>query len=257
MMKKSSFVDFHCHLDLYPDFEAAIAESEHHQIPTITVTTTPRAWPRNRDLAKKTKYVRPALGIHPQLVGEDSTDELSLWEKYLPEARYIGEVGIDASSRFSHTLNEQKRVFERILRCCEEAGGKILSIHSVRSVGLTLDLIGANTTRNRAGIVLHWFTGKFVEAQRAIGLGSYFSVNTQMLRTRGGRQLLEMIPLEKILTETDRPFTESGSEPSRRRDLEKLVRALAEIRNMETEAMTMRLLTNLKNLLASVGFIAT
>ena len=39
-------VDFHCHLDLYPDHEAAIARAEAASVYTLTVTTTPKAWPR-------------------------------------------------------------------------------------------------------------------------------------------------------------------------------------------------------------------
>ncbi len=61
-------VDYHCHLDLYPDFEKLIAECEKKEIYTLTVTTTPRAWPKNLALTKNLKFVRPALGLHPQLV---------------------------------------------------------------------------------------------------------------------------------------------------------------------------------------------
>ena len=85
-------VDFHCHLDLYPDFETAIAKAEAARIYTLTVTTTPKAWPRNHELTRGTRYVRAALGLHPQLVAERA-GELALWEHHLPEARYVGEVG--------------------------------------------------------------------------------------------------------------------------------------------------------------------
>jgi len=47
-------VDFHCHLDLYPDHEAAIARAEAARVYTLTVTTTPKAWPRNNDLTRGT-----------------------------------------------------------------------------------------------------------------------------------------------------------------------------------------------------------
>lgn len=62
-------VDFHCHLDLYPDLEDAIAKAEAARIYTLTVTTTPKAWPRNYELTRHTRYVRAALGLHPQLIG--------------------------------------------------------------------------------------------------------------------------------------------------------------------------------------------
>jgi TatD DNase family protein len=126
------FVDFHCHLDLYPDPAAAIAEAEAARVYTVAVTTTPRAWPQNVSFTRQARYVRPALGLHPQLVGEHA-HEMSLWEEYLSEARYIGEVGIDAGPRSYGSLDLQKQVFERILRLCAKAGAKILTVHSVRS----------------------------------------------------------------------------------------------------------------------------
>jgi TatD DNase family protein len=80
----ASGVDFHCHLDLYPDHAAAIAQAEAAGVYTLTVTTTPKAWPRNRELTEGTRYVRAALGLHPQLVAERA-GELPLWERYLSE----------------------------------------------------------------------------------------------------------------------------------------------------------------------------
>lgn len=101
MSKQDKFagVDFHCHLDLYPDHEGAISRAETSRIFTLTVTTTPKTWPRNYELTRNIQYVRAALGLHPQLV-EERAGELPLWERHLPETRYIGEVGLDAGPRF-------------------------------------------------------------------------------------------------------------------------------------------------------------
>jgi TatD DNase family protein len=182
-MNLKNLVDFHCHLDLYPDFENIIKECEQINLYTLAVTTTPRAWPRNRDLTSNTNYVRAALGLHPQLIDKDAAAELSLWEKYLPEARYIGEIGLDFSPNFLHTIKEQVRVFERILQWCAKAGDKILSIHAVRSTGMVLDLIENNLPSGRCGVVMHWFTGSTAEAKRALELGCYFSINSKMVMT--------------------------------------------------------------------------
>src|SRR5437868_891310 len=92
-------VDFHCHLDLFQDYEAAIARAEAARIYTLTVTTTPKAWARNHELTRQTRFVRAALGLHPQLVAERA-EELSLWERHLSETRYVGEVGLDAGPKF-------------------------------------------------------------------------------------------------------------------------------------------------------------
>src|SRR3990172_4211410 len=112
-IESNGLVDFHCHLDLYPDHAKSVQESEDAGVFTLAVTTTPKAWPRNYELTKVTRHVRAALGLHPQLVAERAS-ELSVWEAYLPETRYVGEVGLDAGPRFYKSLELQKQIFEQI-----------------------------------------------------------------------------------------------------------------------------------------------
>src|SRR5437773_1762066 len=106
MASSYRLVDFHCHLDLYPDLAASIAACEAAKVFTLAVTTTPKAWQRNHDLASKTRYVRAALGLHPQLVAQRA-NEIALWEDLLPQSRYIGEVGLDAGPRFFRSFDIQ------------------------------------------------------------------------------------------------------------------------------------------------------
>src|SRR4051794_9466911 len=116
---KPVLVDFHCHLDLFPEPALAVSEAETAGVYTLAVTTTPRAWPRNYDLTHRTKFVRAALGLHPQLIAERSA-EINLWEEYLPHTRYVGEVGIDAGPRYYRSADLQKEIFARILKRCAE-----------------------------------------------------------------------------------------------------------------------------------------
>ena len=225
-MPHSMLVDFHCHLDLYPDFEAAVAECEREAVYTLAVTTTPRAWQRKGEVASKTKYVRAALGLHPQLVAEH---EIDLWERLLPQARYVGEVGIDAGPRFYKSLEAQRRVFERVLKACAKDGTKILTIHSVRAVKAVLDMIEANLPEGRGTPVLHWFTGTGAEAKRAACLGCYFCVNASMLGDEKRRALVAALPPDRLLTQTDGPFTLSGDRPSRPQDVADTVVGLAHL----------------------------
>src|SRR5262249_32207155 len=128
----TGLIDMHCHLDLYPDFPKQVELCEREQIFTLAVTTTPKAWARNNELASRTQYVRAALGLHPQVVA-DRAHEIGLWDELLPRSRYVGEVGLDAGPRFYRSLGEQKQVFAHILQACSSAGGKVLSVHSVRA----------------------------------------------------------------------------------------------------------------------------
>lgn len=214
----TKFLDLHCHLDLYPDFEALVRECEREEIYTLAVTTTPRAWARNTSLAKGSKYVRTALGLHPQLVATHA-NELRLWESLLHEATYVGEVGLDASPRYVKSLHDQRRVFERVLDACNAQGGKILSIHAVRTVSTVLDMIEERLDLNANTPVLHWFSGSVPEAKRAAAMGCMFSINDRMLGKPKSAALLDAIPLRCMLTETDGPFTETAGQPSHPRDV--------------------------------------
>ena len=246
----ASLVDFHCHLDLYPDHAAAIAECESAGVYTLSVTTTPQAWPRNRELTSKTKYVRAALGLHPQLVAERA-HEISIWESHLSEARYIGEVGIDAGPRYHRSLPKQKEVFERVLKCCADAGRKILSVHSVRAASMVLDLIETNLPAERGVVVLHWFTGTRSEAARATKLGCLFSVNHEMLQKETHRKWIAAVPLDSILTETDGPFTQRDGRPSRPNDVARVIEELAHMRGLGAQVIRNQVAENLRRLVSA------
>jgi TatD DNase family protein len=220
------FVDFHCHLDLYPDFAAAVRAAEAAQVYTLAVTTTPRAWPKNYELTRDTKFVRAALGLHPQLVADHSKD-LDLWDKYLDQTRFIGEVGVDAGPRYYKSIDAQRDVFEHILKRCALSGPKILTIHSVRAATVVLDYLERFLPMAEHSVVLHWFTGSASELRRARELGCYFSVNAQMLSGERGKALLREIPLNRLLTETDGPFTECLGRPSSPADIHQTVHELA------------------------------
>lgn len=243
----ASLVDFHCHLDLFPDHAEAIAECERARVYTLAVTTTPQAWPRNQELASRTKYVRAALGLHPQLVSERA-HEISIWESHLAAARYIGEVGLDAGPQYHRSLPKQIEVFERVLKCCAEAGGKILSVHSVRAASMVLDRIEAMLPVGRGAVVLHWFTGTRSEATRAMELGCLFSVNYAMLQKEAHRKWIAAAPLESLLTETDGPFTQRDGRPSRPTDVVAVIDELARMRSLEPQAVRNQIAENLRRL---------
>lgn len=238
-------VDFHCHLDLYPDPAAVIAEAEEAGIYTLTVTTTPKAWPGNLALTRNTRYIRAALGLHPQLVAERSS-EIAVWEQYLSEATYIGEVGLDAGPRYYRSLELQIKIFERILQQCAEVGGKVLSIHSFRAATKVLDLIEVNLPRGNGLAVLHWFTGTKSEAVRAVDLGCYFSVNAQMLLTEKGREFARNVPIDRLLTETDGPFTQIMGRTTRPTDIALTINKIADLRQIDLHELASVIRSNLK-----------
>lgn len=242
-------IDFHCHLDLYPDHDDLVRECDREGVITLAVTTTPKAWRRNLQVAEGSRNVRVALGLHPQVVDQRKA-EIALWEQLLPEAKYVGEVGLDAGPRFYRSFDDQTAVFERILSACAEAGGKVLTIHSVRAVGQVLDHLEKRLPQDRGRAVMHWFTGSRSEARRAVDLGCYFSINSQMLFQDRHRDLVAGLPLNRLLTETDGPFTQVDGRQSRPADVAEVLPALAALRGMTPESLRIALLDNLRTLVS-------
>lgn len=243
------YVDFHCHLDLFDDFETKIREVENAGIYTLAVTTTPRAWPRNYSLTTELRYVRPALGFHPQIITEDTEHELKIWDEHLKDARYVGEIGLDASADYIQNFDRQKRIFEHILVKCSEYGDKVLSVHAVRSVDIVLDMIERHMSQDRGAVVLHWFTGTKAQAARALRLGCYFSVNSAMLRSKKGKEIVSLVSVDRILTETDAPFLGNWSTQSEQ--LKHTVETLGTLLNMTPDLVSERVLKNFKRLLSA------
>jgi len=251
---KPTLVDFHCHLDLYPDLESAVKEAEEASVYTLAVTTTPKAWPRNFEISRLTRHVRAGLGLHPQLVAERHT-EIALWESYLPQTRYVGEVGLDAGPQYYRSFDLQKQVFEHILKQCAKAGGKILSVHSVRAATAVLDLIETCLPPMHGHVVLHWFTGSKAEARRAVDLGCYFSINAAMMTKEKSRDLIATLPVDKLLTETDGPFTQIDGRPARPAEVEATIGALANLRQLTPDATASTVQTNVRTLLNAAGVL--
>jgi TatD DNase family protein len=85
--------DTHFHLDLQKSLPDALSEIEVNETYTIAVTNLPPLYEKLNN-SINSKYVRVALGFHPELVAQYQKYIPEMW-RLLPDAKYIGEVGID------------------------------------------------------------------------------------------------------------------------------------------------------------------
>lgn len=192
--------DTHFHLDLQKDKHGTIENIAKNEIYTIAMTNLPDLYQKEVSLYGQ-KYIRIALGFHPELIHEYPNKIPVMW-KHLAEARYIGEVGLDFTDK-SHA-KEQIAFFSELIARCKNDSNKIISIHSRGAENEILDIIGTNF---KFTPILHWYSGTIENLKIACERGYYFSVNLSMTRTKKFAQILECIPNDKILLETDSPFT--------------------------------------------------
>ena len=114
------------------------------------------------------------------------------------------EIGLDGGPEYQRYWNDQAMVFDHVLTGCRDAGGRVMSIHSRRASKAVIDRLEGCPEAGTP--VLHWFSGSLRDLDRAVDLGSWFSVGPAMLRTEKGRALAARMPRERMLTESDGPF---------------------------------------------------
>lgn len=203
-------IDFHCHLDLYPDALSMLPEVARRNEFTLAVTTSPRAWQATSRMFAGYNTIHVALGMHPEIVASKFSERDILLSS-IKNAGVIGEVGVDGSPQNASTLDQQKTIFREVLLECERAGGKVISIHSRNATDCVLMLIRHHCKTSIP--ILHWFSGTHAELRQAIELGCWFSIGPAMLSGVKGLRLVAEMPPDRILPESDGPFAQRQSRP--------------------------------------------
>lgn len=191
--------DTHAHLDLYKDLNSQIDYVERMRSYTIIVTNLPKLYQRYISEYSNLNYSRFSLGLHPELAVQYKS-QLPLFIELAESSKYVGEIGLDFTKG---VIQEQIKIFEEIIDTCNSHGNKIISIHNRMSAKHVIDIVGENSNK----IILHWFSGTMKDLKRAINLNYYFSINTNMVLSKKGREIVRRIPYDKLLIESDAPFT--------------------------------------------------
>jgi TatD DNase family protein len=235
--------DTHFHLDLQKSRSDILEEIEINSIYTIAVTNLPSLYEKLSNEVNS-KFVKVALGFHPELIGKYQKYIPDMW-RLLPNAKYIGEVGIDLKTG-KESKNLQLSFFGELINKCNILGNKVLSVHSRAAAAEVISIIGDNFNGK---IILHWYSGTKQNQEQAIRNGYYFSINYAMLNSDSGRKIINMIPDDKILIETDSPFTSINGHVYRPSEIGKITEGIALIKNTSTEIIQNILWNNFKTMI--------
>lgn len=223
-------IDSHCHIDLYSDPLQIANECEKLGIITIGMTNLPSHFEMGFHHLQSFKKVRLALGMHP-LHAESHKKELPGFIRNIPKTSYIGEIGLDFSREGIATKDIQVNTFIHILHELE-GKNKILSLHSRKAEKEVLKLLIEYDIKLA---IFHWYSGPLSLIEEIVKAGYFFSINTAMIKSKSGQEIINKIPMNYLLTESDGPFIDLNGKPVRPTDIKLVLQYLSATRNIQID----------------------
>lgn len=249
-------IDSHCHLagdEFAADLGEVVARAREAGVARALVilgaedgTEIARA----ADVLAAWPEARFAIGIHPHKAGlfvDDPDAAAGLVAERLdrlPEARAVGEIGLDYHYDFA-PRDVQQQVFRAQIRLARSRTLPLV-IHTREAEDDTLRILEEEGGVQLRG-VFHCFTGDRSAAERAVATG--FALSFAGIVTFPGaaelREAAAVVPDAQLLVETDSPFLAPVPHRGKRNEpahVRRVVDALAEVRGVTRAALleTMR-----------------
>ena len=154
------------------------------------------------ELGKKSEYVLPFIGIHPEKAQNDTESIFKLIDENNGKISGIGEIGLDSTyTNSDEEFQKQEEVFKTQLSYAEKFG-KPVSIHSRKTLDQILEILPSYKIPS---VLLHWFDGSKKQMQKAMDLQCYVSFGPVMVYSQDKQVLLSKANKDRILVETDGP----------------------------------------------------
>jgi TatD DNase family protein len=237
-------IDTHCHIDLYNNPLQVARECEKLGIVTIAMTNLPSHFEMGYNHLLSFKKVRLALGMHP-LHADEHYREFPGFVRNMSKTSYIGEIGLDFSKEGITTKEIQLDTFNRILK--ELKGkSKILSLHSRKAEKEVLHYL---VSFNIKSAIFHWYSGPLTLISDIVKAGYYFSINTAMIKSKAGQDIISKIPLTNILTESDGPFIEVNGKSAKPLNIQLVHEYLSKKNNISLNEIEILISDNFKRII--------
>lgn len=166
---------------------------------------------RVREVEAAWPEIRCAIGVHPHNAGSYSADTSSVARVVLdalerePLARGVGEIGLDYHYDFA-PREVQQCVFREQIRVARQRRLPIV-VHTREADDDTVRILREESAGDVGG-VLHCFTGTLTLARAALDVGFHISLSgiVSFPKASDLRDVARLVPLERLLVETDSPF---------------------------------------------------
>jgi TatD DNase family protein len=264
------FVDNHAHLNFNAfkdDLLEVIARAKEAGVAVINVGTQKDTSVRAVEIAAQNDGVYAIVGLHPVHTGKSFHDEKEIGEggqeftsrgevfdydfyKNLtknPKVVGIGECGLDYYRLEEDTKSVQKKAFEEQIRLSLETG-KALMLHIREAYEDSIEILKSHNV-SKANV--HFFAGSKEIAKQFLDLGFTLSFTGVITFAKEYEELVDYIPLDRILSETDCPYVAPKPYRGKRNEpayVVEVVKKIAEIKAVAFEDVTAQLRENSKRL---------
>ncbi len=247
-------IDSHIHLDDERfDYDrkeliklAQLAGINRFIVPAVSVNRFPAVLA----LAKEYDAVAYTLGLHPYYINQHSATDLEFLAQSLQDsgAIGIGECGLDFHLK-DLDKDKQKLIFE-----AQVILAKHFNLPLVLHVrGAVDEVFQVLKTHNYFKAVMHSFNGSIEQAKQIINQGVYLGFGPAACSPQAHKlkKLVEYLPIENIMLETDapdQPFYDRYGKRNLPVDLLRVNQDIAAIKGVEPETMAIQTTANVKQL---------
>src|SRR5215213_3335775 len=244
-------IDSHCHIageEFIADLDAVVERARAAGVSRALVIlaadddaeiarteTVLRAWPQCRFAVGVHPHHANVFASNPQAAADKVAERLDA----LPEARAIGEIGLDYHYDFS-PRDIQHAVFRAQIQLALNRDLPIV-IHTREAEDDTLRIIREEGQGRLRG-VFHCFTGDQAAADRALATGFYLSIPgvATFPKAETLRHAAAAAPADRLLVETDSPYLAPIPFRGKRNEpayVARVVELLAQVRGVRPETI--------------------
>ncbi len=156
----------------------------------------------NLELAKTNKKLLPAIGIHPAEIN----DSFEALEKLFDDRVVaIGECGLEFTDEFNEIdRKKQIELFEKQIKLAQKVDRPLI-VHSREASDEMLEILGKY--KNLRGVI-HCYTGGKKRIKKYLDISDelYFGIDGNLTYEVGLEQVVQNIPKDRLILETDSPY---------------------------------------------------
>ena len=249
-------IDSHCHLDHEPlksDLSNIIKRSKDVGIEKLlTISTSVESFQKIKNIINEDEIIFGTIGIHPH---ETDNNEISI--DYIvknfeenPKIIGIGETGLDF---YYNNSDKEKQIksFKKHIEASIKTNSPLI-VHSRNAEDETFEILN-KYQGEKLKILMHCFTGSKNFAEKLLKLNAFFSASgiITFKNSMDLQETFKILPLEKILIETDSPYLAPVPNRGKKNEpsfLSYTAQKLADIKDVSKKEITKITTKNFNNL---------